>query len=51
MFYSIHESLMPCTLAEVKALPEDIPFVAVLTGSKWRELRGELGIELDIEMD
>ncbi len=51
MFYSIHESLMPCTLAEVKALPEDIPFVAVLTGSEWRELRGELGIELDIEMD
>ena len=30
MFYSIHESLTPCTLAEVKALPWDVPFVAVL---------------------
>ena len=51
MFYSIHESLTPCTLAEVKALPKDVPFVAVLTGREWRKLRGELGIELDIEMD
>jgi magnesium transporter len=51
MFYSIHESLTPCTLAEVKTLPKDVPFVAVLTGQEWRKLRGELGIELDIEMD
>ncbi len=51
MFYSIHESLTPCTLAEVKSLPKDVPFVAVLTGQEWRKLRGELGIELDIELD
>jgi magnesium transporter len=51
MFYSIHESLTPCTLAEVKELPRDVPFVAVLTGREWKALRGELGIELDIEMD
>ena len=41
MFYSIHESLTPCTLAEVKALPKDVPFVAVLTGSDY-EKRTEL---------
>ena len=51
MFYAIHESLTPCTLAEVKALPKGVPFVAVLTGQEWKALRGELGIELDIEMD
>ena len=51
MFYSIHESLTPCTLAEVKALPWDVPFVAVLTGQEWKDHGGELGIELDMEMD
>ncbi len=51
MFYSIHESLTPCTLAEMKSLPRETPFVAVLTGSEWKALRGDLGIEIDIEMD
>lgn len=51
MFYAIHESLMPCSLAEVKALPEDVPFVAVLNGGEWRKIGTELGIEIDIEMD
>ena len=51
MFYAIHESLMPCSLAEVKALPKDVPFVAVLNGGEWRNIGTELGIEIDIEMD
>lgn len=51
MFYAIHGSLTPCTLAEVEALPRETPFVAVLTSGEWRELRGKLGIEIDIEMD
>ncbi len=51
MFYAIHESLMPCSLAEVKALPEDVPFVAVLNGEEWRKIGTELGIEIDMEMD
>ena len=51
MFYAIHGSLTPCTLAEAKTLPGDVPFVAVLTGQEWQALRGELGIEPDIEMD
>ena len=51
MFYSIHESLTPCTLAEVKAMYREVPFVAVLTSGEWKDIRGELGIELDMEMD
>ena len=51
MFYAIHGSLTPCTLAEVEAMPRETPFVAVLTSGEWRELRGKLGIEIDIEMD
>ena len=49
MFYAIHESLTPCAPAE--ALSEAAPFVAVLTGTEWRELRGQLGFDIDIEMD
>ena len=51
MFYAIHESLTPCAPAEAEALPRETPFVAVLTSREWRQLRGELGIEIDIEMD
>ncbi len=49
MFYAIHESLTPCAPAE--ALSGAAPFVAVLTGTEWRELRGQLGFDIDIEMD
>ena len=51
MFYAIHESLTPCAPAEAEALSRETPFVAVLTSREWRQLRGELGIEIDIEMD
>ena len=51
MFYSVHETLTPCSLGDIRALPEGVPFVAVLTPEKWREIGGELGIEIDIEMD
>ena len=51
MFYLIHESLAPCTLEEAVSVSGDVPFVAVLSGSKWKELIGTLGIEIDIEMD
>ena len=51
MFYLIHESLAPCTLDEAVSVSGDVPFVAVLSGSKWKELIGTLGIEIDIEMD
>ena len=49
MFYAIHESLTPCTQAE--ALSGGVPFVAVLTAQEWQELRGQLGFDIDIEMD
>ena len=49
MFYTIHESLTPC--AQGEALSGAAPFVAVLTGDEWRELRGQLGFDIDIEMD
>lgn len=51
MFYAIHESLLPCSLAEVKALPMEVPFVAVLNGEEWKAIGAELGIEIDMEMD
>ena len=51
MVYVVQESLTPCTLETIKALPQGAPFVAVLTGREWKALRGELGIEMDIEMD
>jgi len=47
MFYAVHESLTPYSLAEIKSLPAEVPFVAVLNSREWREL----GIEIDMEMD
>lgn len=51
MFYAVHESLTPYSLAEIKSLPAEVPFVAVLNSSEWREIGEELGIEIDMEMD
>ncbi len=51
MFYAVHESLTPYSLAEIKSLPAEVPFVAVLNSREWREIGEELGIEIDMEMD
>ena len=51
MFYSIRESLTPCSPEEALHLPEGVPFVAVLTVQEWKEMQGRLGIETDIELD
>ena len=51
MFYAVHESLTPYSLAEIKSLPAEVPFVAILNSREWREIGEELGIEIDMEMD
>lgn len=51
MYYLITESLKPCSLSELKAAKGEKPFVALLSSAEWKEQRGELGIEIDIEMD
>ena len=51
MFYSIHESLTPCSPEQARSLPEGVPFVAVLTVAEWAEMQAGLGIETDIETD
>ncbi len=51
MYYTIRESLQPCDLEALKTLPDGVPFAAVMTVEEWKERRGEMGIEIDMDME